>query len=1204
MAAEPSAAAAPPAPEGFTVLAEGRARILQHGNDVFYNKAQIVNRDISVAVLRAFEAQRRREVVAERERKRLARLAQAAAASSAAPKAADGDALPGDCAEGAAPADACAEAPRSETGATAGTSNSETRDGGGAPLRVLEALAASGLRAIRYALEVQGIGSILALDNDRVAVQACKRNIAYNGNQAAAVSVEEADSRVYMLTHEKAFDVVDLDPYGSPSIFLDSAVQSVADGGLLMCTATDMAVLCGNNGEVCHSKYGSFPLKGKFCHEMALRILLASIESHANRYKRHIVPVLSLSVDFYVRVFVRIYTSAATVKATPSKLAYIYQCVGCESYHLQPVGRVLQKHNQVRYTPGVGPPIGQACEHCGKHFYMGGPMWSDPIHDASWQQQIMDGIKAAPGEYPAYDKIHAIMTAVSEELLDVPLYISLHALSSTLKCTPPSAAIFRSAVANAGYRISSSHANPLGLKTDAPMSIIWDIMRCWVKSHPVKKQPEETAGSIILKKEPETMANFVRVNAALSKAQLSGVSRFLPNPEQYWGPKPRAGRAVTARHLASTGLPVTATNGMKQLDHKEDAGRSSKRLRDGTADNEDGSPVPPEDSCREGLHISSQELAADNADWRRRKNDANAAPVGPWPPQAPGGRGPVARWGPGSFSRFAFTFHHQPNDDSNAPLAQTAPATAAMAPAAQQPVRVVVVGAGPSGLLFAHYLLRHGAGRFGVQLFEKGPDLTSPAAERPGYDKRYSMGINLRGQLCLKTIPGLFEKVKENAVLAEHGAAIFIGGKPVTISPDTRKATPSLMVDRDTLCKALLEELLARFTDSELFTIRYESTCTSINLAEQTMSFSATGAQAEGASMEAKDGTVGADGVRSAVRLAFIQQSRNFAVEMRDIFNDWSVVRIPAPEGFPLGTLHVFPKVPRAANSGAMGLPLPTGDMCFLIGWASNDPPMNLLTLKSPEEAKEWFDERIPYLKIGKQAAWSVVTQTKKTTMQVKCGRYHATPGQAVLVGDAAHATSPAIGQGCNSSLVDAVVLARMLTGKDVDETNRVPQAEDPTPAAWEPSEILAALPKVLERYSALQVKEGHAVVDMSWSGAALDKSLQMQQQLISTARSVLYRYLPWALTRPLFDLCGSTLTPYSKIYEMYKSEVDKIGASNNRIREKFLAEQFEACLIRPIFKPEQDLQDAAVVTYTNKAWRLEGFYYFMHLARAWLRGG
>jgi len=64
----------------------------------------------------------------------------------------------------------------------------------------------------------------------------------------------------------------------------------VADGGLLLCTATDMAVLCGNNGEVCWTKYGAYPLRAKYCHEQALRILLGSISAAAARYKRHIVP--------------------------------------------------------------------------------------------------------------------------------------------------------------------------------------------------------------------------------------------------------------------------------------------------------------------------------------------------------------------------------------------------------------------------------------------------------------------------------------------------------------------------------------------------------------------------------------------------------------------------------------------------------------------------------------------------------------------------------------------------------------------------------------------------------------------------------------------------------------------------------------------------------------------------------------------------
>ena len=48
-------------PEGFAVLQEGKARILTQLNDVFYNKAQVVNRDISLAVMRQFQKVRAAE---------------------------------------------------------------------------------------------------------------------------------------------------------------------------------------------------------------------------------------------------------------------------------------------------------------------------------------------------------------------------------------------------------------------------------------------------------------------------------------------------------------------------------------------------------------------------------------------------------------------------------------------------------------------------------------------------------------------------------------------------------------------------------------------------------------------------------------------------------------------------------------------------------------------------------------------------------------------------------------------------------------------------------------------------------------------------------------------------------------------------------------------------------------------------------------
>ncbi|KAG7575680.1 S-adenosyl-L-methionine-dependent methyltransferase [Arabidopsis thaliana x Arabidopsis arenosa] len=549
----------------YTVIKEGEAEILMHKkNQVFFNKAQVNNRDMSIAVLREFISKRKQE----HEAKSSKRTRPASKVIDKDASAVSKEETP--CENGMNNGDhevASEDGPSSASKDPAKTAQGFARREPKPP-KVLEALSASGLRALRYAREIEGIGQVVALDNDLASVEACQRNIKFNGSVAISkVESHHTDARVHMLTHPKEFDVVDLDPYGSPSIFLDSAIQSVTDGGLLMCTATDMAVLCGGNGEVCYSKYGSYPLRAKYCHEMALRILLASIESHANRYKRYIVPVLSVQMDFYVRVFVRVYTSANAMKNTPLKLSYVYQCIGCDSFHLQPVGRSIPKNNSVRYLPAIGPVVQQDCSHCGKKYNMGGPIWSAPMHDPEWVTSILNNVKSMKDRYPAYERISAVLTTVSEELLDVPLFLSLHNLCATLKCISPSAAMFRSAVINANYRISGTHVNPLGMKTDAPMEVIWDIMRCWVKNHPIKAQSPEHPGSVILSKEPSHQVDFSRHIGSLSKAQAKKVARFLPNPEKHWGPKLRAGRQITSKHVSLIGHE--AVNGHLNQHHEE-----------------------------------------------------------------------------------------------------------------------------------------------------------------------------------------------------------------------------------------------------------------------------------------------------------------------------------------------------------------------------------------------------------------------------------------------------------------------------------------------------------------------------------------------------------------------------------------------------------------------------------------------------------
>ena len=544
----------PKAPEGFEVIREGWARALQRagGDDVFYNKPQVVNRDLSLAVIREFQKVRATEHAngqSKRNKRAKGAMCLTPRDDALLPRLLDEDdraALFRSAEEHRAWA-AAQEEERAKNGESAAGEEKAVK-----PLRditILEGMSATGLRALRYAQELENVGCVVANDMDPTAAEAIERNKAYNAlcspDKAEAISrviPHNEDVRMVCMKHEKMFDVVDLDPYGTPSTLLDSAVTSVKEGGLLLVTATDMAVLCGNNAEVAWAKYQSYPLRAKYCHEMAVRTLLAAVENAAIKHRRHIVPVISLSIDFYIRVFVRVYTSPLQMKQTPSKLSYVFQCVGCDAHELQAVGRQQTKGNVTKYQPGVGPVVPQRCSSCGWHYNMGGPIWSDPIHDKTWVTNVKSELERNKDAYPGYGKVHALLTMASEELLDVPLHYDLHAMGGTLKATPPSFWLFKSAVMNAGYRVSGSHSNPLAIKTDAPVDVLWDILRCWVKEHPVKPQSSPTPGEAILAKEPTVIANWTRRTEAQSKAQKDGVARFPQNPTADWGPKRRAGK--------------------------------------------------------------------------------------------------------------------------------------------------------------------------------------------------------------------------------------------------------------------------------------------------------------------------------------------------------------------------------------------------------------------------------------------------------------------------------------------------------------------------------------------------------------------------------------------------------------------------------------------------------------------------------------
>ncbi|KAM7353412.1 tRNA methyltransferase 1 [Cochliomyia hominivorax] len=494
------------------IIRERSAEIVSGGN-VFYNPVQEFNRDLSISVINVFF----KRLIKERKEKLLKKNKKETNGNNS-------------------------DAEHQEYKAGVKYDNG---------LRILEALSATGLRSIRYAKEIAGVKEIIANDLSKQAVEAIRENIKHNQvEHLIEPSHADAMTLMYLSTSQgKQFDCIDLDPYGCPNRFLDGAIQSLVDGGLLLVTATDMAVLAGNAPEACYVKYGSVPLRMKSCHEMALRILLHCIETHANRYGKYIVPLLSISADFYVRIFVRVFSGQAMCKYSMSKQSMIYQCCGCDTYTLYPLGTIKpnptpSNPNQVKFGIPTGPPVGMNCEHCAHKHHLGGPIWSDPIHDKSFVQELLQAIDEEPlCNLGTQRRLIGMLTVVQEELDDVPLYYTLDKLCCVLKLEIVPILKFRSALLNAGYKVSFSHAYKNSIKTNAPASVLWDILRCWNKRHPVKEERmiEGTPIKAILSKENSQDYDFDNLHPeANPKSRKQALSRFQANPTPHWGPGTRA----------------------------------------------------------------------------------------------------------------------------------------------------------------------------------------------------------------------------------------------------------------------------------------------------------------------------------------------------------------------------------------------------------------------------------------------------------------------------------------------------------------------------------------------------------------------------------------------------------------------------------------------------------------------------------------
>ncbi|KAF5005606.1 hypothetical protein FDECE_7967 [Fusarium decemcellulare] len=407
--------------------------------------------------------------------------------------------------------------------------------------KILDALSASGLRALRYAHELPFVTSVKANDLSDSAAETIKKNVEHNG-LADKITVTQGDALALMyraiaddLSHRdrhgnpgraNKFDVIDLDPYGTGAPFFDAAVQAVRDdGGLLCITCTDSAVWAGHSYcEKTFALYGGIPIKGMHSHEAGLRLVLNAVATSAARYGLAIEPLLSLSIDFYTKFFIRVTKSPQSVKFLAAKTMMVYSCdQGCGAWETQPIMKSKPGLNKkgtgafFKHTMAQGPTADRRCQHCGFKTHLSGPMYGGHIHSPEFIQKLLEQIPNADRSvYGTLPRLEGMLRTALEEYLPgpevkepvdpkdaqlatfdhYPFFFIPSRLANVVSCSTPSEDMIRGALIHLGYRTARSHCRPGSIKTDAPWSTIWWVMTEWIRQKsPIKEANIKTSSA-------------------------------------------------------------------------------------------------------------------------------------------------------------------------------------------------------------------------------------------------------------------------------------------------------------------------------------------------------------------------------------------------------------------------------------------------------------------------------------------------------------------------------------------------------------------------------------------------------------------------------------------------------------------------------------------------------------------------------------
>ena len=176
------------------------------------------------------------------------------------------------------------------------------------PITYCDPMAASGIRQMRFLSTIPSFFKTLTTgDVSKKAINTMKTH--FRINKISTKKVDFSRANAINTLSSQYFEMIEIDPFGTPVPFLDIALQRIKHKGILSITATDTAALCGIYPKTGLRRYGLRTGYTFWYEEFGLRALIAYCQREAAKYDKALKVELSFSAKHFYKIFFRVIES-------------------------------------------------------------------------------------------------------------------------------------------------------------------------------------------------------------------------------------------------------------------------------------------------------------------------------------------------------------------------------------------------------------------------------------------------------------------------------------------------------------------------------------------------------------------------------------------------------------------------------------------------------------------------------------------------------------------------------------------------------------------------------------------------------------------------------------------------------------------------------------------------------------------------------